>query len=186
MSKVFILGMSPLPFENDRKVYGTGIRTWQFALPLLKKGHEVCICNYAVPSAYPGDFKSQFLENFVYTDSSGYKFTALNVSLSRSSAGIFSNFELYKDVDDDMNSYDYGSAIATGSVSGNNVQFSSFNQSLTMGTTVYYFIVADVDFFNSAIAVIKLAIPFFSFIRWAPHPKTTLSGLIFISRFRGD
>jgi len=69
MSKIFILGMSPLPFENDRKVYGTGIRTWQFILPLLEKGHKICVCNYAIPSAYPDDFKSKFNSDFVYTGS---------------------------------------------------------------------------------------------------------------------
>jgi len=67
MSKIFILGMSPLPFENDRKVYGTGIRTWQFVLPLLEKGHEVCVCNYAIPSAYPNDFESTFQKDFTYS-----------------------------------------------------------------------------------------------------------------------
>ena len=40
--KIFVLGMSPMPFENDRKVYGTGIRTWQFVRPLLEKGHRTC------------------------------------------------------------------------------------------------------------------------------------------------
>ena len=57
--------MSPLPFENDRKVYGTGIRTWQFLEPLLKKGHEICVCNYAIPSAYEENFKSQFKSDFI-------------------------------------------------------------------------------------------------------------------------
>ena len=70
MSRIFILGMSPLPFENDRKVYGTGIRTWQFILPLLEKGHEVCVCNYAIPSAYPDDFKSTFQKDFTYNGNS--------------------------------------------------------------------------------------------------------------------
>lgn len=64
MSKIFILGMSPLPFENDRKVYGTGIRTWQFILPLLEKGHEICVCSYAIPSAYQDDFESKFQKDF--------------------------------------------------------------------------------------------------------------------------
>jgi len=68
MSKIFIFGMSPLPFENDRKVYGTGIRTWQFILPLIEKGHEVCVCNYAIPSAYPDDFKSMFQKDFTYSE----------------------------------------------------------------------------------------------------------------------
>lgn len=64
------MGMSPMPFENDRKVYGTGIRTWQFILPLLKKGHRVCVCNYAIPSAYPEDFESVYEKNFIYRNDS--------------------------------------------------------------------------------------------------------------------
>ncbi len=52
MSRILIIGMSPMPFENERKVYGTGIRTWQFALPLLESGHEICVANYCIPSAY--------------------------------------------------------------------------------------------------------------------------------------
>ncbi len=67
MSKIFILGMSPLPFENDRKVYGTGIRTWQFILPLLEKGHKICVCNYAIPSAYTDDFESRYVKDFIYS-----------------------------------------------------------------------------------------------------------------------
>lgn len=70
MSKIFILGMSPLPFENDKKLYGTGIRTWQFILPLLEKGHEICVCSYAIPSAYPDDFESLFQKGFIYSGNS--------------------------------------------------------------------------------------------------------------------
>ena len=57
--KIMILGMSPMPFENDIKVYGTGIRTWQFAMPLLQKGHDLCIVGYAIPSAYPAGFNGK-------------------------------------------------------------------------------------------------------------------------------
>jgi glycosyltransferase involved in cell wall biosynthesis len=64
--RIFLLGMSPMPFENDRKVYGTGIRTWQLAEPLIKNGHSLCICNYAIPSAYPEDFSSRFLKDFKF------------------------------------------------------------------------------------------------------------------------
>jgi glycosyltransferase involved in cell wall biosynthesis len=53
-----------MPFENDRKVYGTGIRTWQLAAPLIENGHRLCVCNYAIPSAYPEDFTSVFLKGF--------------------------------------------------------------------------------------------------------------------------
>ncbi len=64
--KIFILGMSPMPFENDRKVYGTGIRTWQFVKPLLEKGHRLCVVNYAIPSAYPSGFKSESHKQYKY------------------------------------------------------------------------------------------------------------------------
>jgi hypothetical protein len=59
MSRIMILGMSPLPFENDKKVYGTGIRTWQLASPLLEDGHHVCLVTYAIRSAYPAGFASR-------------------------------------------------------------------------------------------------------------------------------
>lgn len=72
MKKVFVLGMSPMPFENDRKVYGTGIRTWQFILPLLEKGVKICVCNYAIPSAYQVDFKSVFKKDL--SKNYGYHF----------------------------------------------------------------------------------------------------------------
>ena len=58
MSKVVLFGMSPLPFENEKKAYGTGIRTWQFLMPLLRENHEVCLISYAIPSAFDSDFKS--------------------------------------------------------------------------------------------------------------------------------
>lgn len=69
--KILIPGMSPMPFENDRKVYGTGIRTWQFVRPLLEKGHRLCIAGYAIPSAYPKDFKSIRDKKYAY---GGYEF----------------------------------------------------------------------------------------------------------------
>jgi glycosyltransferase involved in cell wall biosynthesis len=74
--KILILGMSPLPFENDRKVYGTGIRTWQFIEPLIRNGHKICVCNYAIPSAYPQDFKSLYQGKFIVKRSteSSYEF----------------------------------------------------------------------------------------------------------------
>ena len=64
--KIFVLGMSPMPFENDRKVYGTGIRTWQFVRPLLGKGHRLCVVNYAIPSAYPSGFKGKSYKQYKY------------------------------------------------------------------------------------------------------------------------
>jgi len=72
-----ILGMSPMPFENDIKVYGTGIRTWQFAQPLLQEGHRLCIAGYAIPSAYPDGFESVHNEDF-RTGKYGFRYHILN------------------------------------------------------------------------------------------------------------
>ncbi len=66
MSRIMLLGMSPLPFENDKKVYGTGIRTWQFARPLLEKGHDICLVSYAIQSAYPESFLSEKKQDFFF------------------------------------------------------------------------------------------------------------------------
>lgn len=75
--KIFVLGMSPMPFENDRKVYGTGIRTWQFVRPLLEKGHRLCVVNYAIPSAYLPGFKSESHEKYKY-DKYDFQYHILN------------------------------------------------------------------------------------------------------------
>lgn len=69
--RIFLLGMSPMPFENDRKVYGTGTRTWQLASPLIENGHKLMICNYAIPSAYPKGFSSVFLKDFKFKPERG-------------------------------------------------------------------------------------------------------------------
>lgn len=87
MSKIFILGMSPLPFENDRKVYGTGIRTWQFILPLLERGHKICVCNYAIPSAYADGFKSKYAKDFIYSMDSKGKQDFINSVLAEKGEG---------------------------------------------------------------------------------------------------
>jgi len=70
LKKIFLLGMSPMPFENDRKVYGTGIRTWQFLEPLLLEGHQICVCNYAIPSAYDFNFSSTRKDDFTVNSQS--------------------------------------------------------------------------------------------------------------------
>ena len=72
MIKILIFGMSPLPFENEKKAYGTGIRTWQFVLPLIEKGFNIYLISYAIPSAYEKDFKSILNKNINYKN---YSFT---------------------------------------------------------------------------------------------------------------
>ena len=95
ISRIMILGMSPMPFENDRKVYGTGIRTWQFVSPLLKKGHEICVCNYAIPSAYEDNFNSRFTG--CYTSRAGDT-TGLTFEYNILSKKDFENTGLLKEV----------------------------------------------------------------------------------------
>ena len=52
MIKVMILGNSPLPFENEKKLSALGKRTWQLTKPLIDDGHEVCLVCMRVPDAY--------------------------------------------------------------------------------------------------------------------------------------
>lgn len=51
--KILICGLCPLPFENVRKSYGPGVRTWQLARPLAEQGHEVEIVARRIPFTYP-------------------------------------------------------------------------------------------------------------------------------------
>ncbi|MCX6807946.1 MAG: hypothetical protein NTZ80_04100 [Patescibacteria group bacterium] len=41
MTKVFLVGDAPLPWQNSAKRPAGGLRTWQFLKPLLEAGHEV-------------------------------------------------------------------------------------------------------------------------------------------------
>ncbi|MEO8195553.1 MAG: glycosyltransferase [Thermoanaerobaculia bacterium] len=52
MSRILICGVAPLPFENTRKNYGPGIRTWQFARSLAEEGHEVQLLAVTLEDAY--------------------------------------------------------------------------------------------------------------------------------------
>ena len=50
--RVVILGSSPLPFENTKKTYASGIRTWHFTLAAKEANCDVMIIGYRIPSAY--------------------------------------------------------------------------------------------------------------------------------------
>ena len=52
MSRILICGVAPLPFENTRKNYGPGIRTWQFARSLAEEGHDVRLLAVTLEDAY--------------------------------------------------------------------------------------------------------------------------------------
>jgi len=43
MSTVLLIGVGPLPCYRSNVLYGFGIRTWQFLLPLLADGHKVIL-----------------------------------------------------------------------------------------------------------------------------------------------
>jgi glycosyltransferase involved in cell wall biosynthesis len=55
VARILVCGLCPLPFENTRKTYGPGIRTWQFARPLARRGHQVRILAMRIGDAYGGD-----------------------------------------------------------------------------------------------------------------------------------
>lgn len=43
MSHILLIGVGPLPFYRTEHLYGFGIRTWQFAKPILAAGHKVTL-----------------------------------------------------------------------------------------------------------------------------------------------
>lgn len=55
MNSILVAGLCPLPFENTRKNFGPGIRTWQFACTLAKAGHRVRLLAMQIPGAYGED-----------------------------------------------------------------------------------------------------------------------------------
>jgi glycosyltransferase involved in cell wall biosynthesis len=52
MSRILIYGIAPLPFENTKKNYGPGIRSWQFAHALAAAGHDVRLVAVILDDAY--------------------------------------------------------------------------------------------------------------------------------------
>lgn len=55
MSKILLCGLAPLPYENELKSFGPGVRTWQLAKPLIEDGHDVTLLAYHIPKAYPSE-----------------------------------------------------------------------------------------------------------------------------------
>lgn len=49
MTKVAVLGLGPLPFEDARASLAPGMRTWQFSLGLAQSGHEVTTLVFDLP-----------------------------------------------------------------------------------------------------------------------------------------
>lgn len=57
MRHILLLGVGPLPFYQSDKMYGFGIRAWQFALPLLKAGHHITLVTLEFGAARESDIK---------------------------------------------------------------------------------------------------------------------------------
>ncbi len=55
MSRIFVLGAAPLPFEPQRRQYAANLRTWHFTRPLLDDGHRVRLVAGRLPETYPED-----------------------------------------------------------------------------------------------------------------------------------
>lgn len=52
MTRVLVAGHVPLPFENLKKSYAPGGRTWQLASALADDGHDVVIAGIRIPFVY--------------------------------------------------------------------------------------------------------------------------------------
>ena len=52
MSRILVCGLCPLPVENTQKIYGPGIRTWQFTRALADAGHTVRLAAMRIEDAY--------------------------------------------------------------------------------------------------------------------------------------
>lgn len=52
MKKILVIGLAPLPFENEQKNFAPGMRTWQFAKPLAEDGFKVCLVCHRIPFIY--------------------------------------------------------------------------------------------------------------------------------------
>jgi glycosyltransferase involved in cell wall biosynthesis len=52
MTRVLVLGHVPLPFENLKKSYAPGARTWHFCEPLIAEGHRLVIVGMRIPFVY--------------------------------------------------------------------------------------------------------------------------------------
>jgi glycosyltransferase involved in cell wall biosynthesis len=52
VSRILVSGVAPLPWENTRRSYAPGLRTWQFAAGLARAGHRVQLIAVKTSDAY--------------------------------------------------------------------------------------------------------------------------------------
>ncbi len=62
MSRLLVLGVGPLPFEQRKRAYGSSLRTWHFIRPLLKAGHTVHLIAMQLPDPHHEENLPQIME----------------------------------------------------------------------------------------------------------------------------
>lgn len=78
MTKILILGNAPLPFETEKKLYGTNIRTWNIAEPLWQDKHEICLVCSRIKDTYYNEKK---LARIIKTKKDNLTYYALEESI---------------------------------------------------------------------------------------------------------
>jgi glycosyltransferase involved in cell wall biosynthesis len=70
VKRILILGLNPLPTENDTCTLAPGKRTWQFVSPLLENGHRIClVCSRHLAAIQDIDYeriKAEEHSNLIY------------------------------------------------------------------------------------------------------------------------
>jgi len=74
MKRVLMLGLCPLPTENETHTLGPGKRTWQFAQALLHDGHKICL----LCSRHLAAYQSKELEPIVAEEHGNLVYYSLN------------------------------------------------------------------------------------------------------------
>ncbi|MGB5342583.1 MAG: hypothetical protein WBP67_10875 [Thermoanaerobaculia bacterium] len=62
MSRLFVVGAAPLPFERKQRQYAANLRTWHFTKPLLDAGHAIRLVACRLPNTYSPEEDRQPVE----------------------------------------------------------------------------------------------------------------------------
>ena len=81
---------------------------------------------------------------FSASSTSTPNFTAINIQNTQTPTGRYTNPKIYRSTDNDYSTAGDNTLVASGTISGTQLQFSGFSEALS-GTAKNYFIVVDVD-----------------------------------------
>jgi hypothetical protein len=99
----------------------------------------------ALNPLFAGTTERAILGFSLTTTNGNTNFTAVDIPLSSSPTGKFTNFRLFSSLDDDFSTAgDNTDLVATAVIAGNTIQFSAFSQFVSTAAR-YFFVVADVD-----------------------------------------